>query len=219
MLRAGFTRPQGCRAGYRVELSCAPCGKQVQDLAQALANALHLSGRLRGEWNRGLPFIGFRLGAKLLARAHDGEALLVEQLLDVCDAFYVASAVHTLAGAALYGFELREFALPEAEHVSRQAAQGGNFAYAEVEFVWDENFIRFVLARSLFPGSHVLCAHDRAHAWGANGCTIVTQRGESARDNFESRVQQLALSNLAISRRRIEFDRKHGQWGKANRHL
>ena len=75
------------------------------------------AGDCGGKWNRCLPFLGFRLGTQLLARAHDGEALLVEQLLDMQDAFHIPSAVHALPGAAFHRLELRELALPEAQHV------------------------------------------------------------------------------------------------------
>ena len=44
-------------------LSRLPVRKQIQNLTQALADALHLYRRLRGKWNGRLAFIVFGFGA------------------------------------------------------------------------------------------------------------------------------------------------------------
>src|ERR1700730_16112978 len=75
VLGPGTQSPRSDTEDPTPRLSGAPGGKQFQDLAQPRADVLDFSRRLRGEWNRGLPFFGFRLGAKLLARTHDGESL------------------------------------------------------------------------------------------------------------------------------------------------
>ena len=104
------------------ELSRAPRREQTENLAKSLANVLDFGGRRRRKWNRGLTFIRFCLGTQLLPRAHDRETLFIEQLLDSQNAFHVAPAVHALPGAAFHRLQLREFALPEAQHVGGQPA-------------------------------------------------------------------------------------------------
>src|ERR1017187_6778276 len=147
----------------RPGLSRAPRREQIQYLAQALADVLDFGGRLRGEWNRGLPFFGFRLGSQLLPRPPNREALFVEQLLDSQDAFHIPPAVHPLPGAAFHRLQLRELALPEAQHVGGQAAQGSHFPDAEIQLVRDENFIRltFILARTFFSRTHARIGASR----------------------------------------------------------
>jgi hypothetical protein len=86
--------------------------------------------------------------------AIDGESLFVEQLLDAQHAFHIAAAVHALSGAAFYRLELGKFAFPEAQYIGRQPAQRGDFADAEIKFVGDEYFIRFILACTFFSRAH-----------------------------------------------------------------
>src|ERR1039458_7668532 len=109
---------------------------------------------MRRERDGGLRLVSLAFAAQLLARAGDGESLLIEQPLDVQHALDVALAVHALTRAALYRLQLRELGLPETQHVGRQVAQRGHFADAEIKFVGDENFIRFVLRRTLLAGRH-----------------------------------------------------------------
>ena len=146
-------------------LPCSARSEQSQNLSQTLADVLDFGGGMRGEWDGGLALVGFGFRAEVLARALDGESLVVEQLLDAQHAFHVALAVHALVRAALYRLQLREFAFPEAQYVGGQAAQAGHFADAEVELVGNENVVGFafgfgfILARAvrlcLFSGSHV----------------------------------------------------------------
>lgn len=119
--------------------------EQVQKFPQSLADVLNLRRNMGRKWDRGLRLIGFAFRAQLLARPRDGESLLVEQLLDAQDAFYVALAVHALPRAAFDRLQLREFRFPEAEHVCRQMTKDRDFADAEVQLIRDEDFIRLML--------------------------------------------------------------------------
>ena len=152
----GHAHERNDGSGYG--LACLSRREQIQNFPQTLANVLNLGGRLSGEWNGRLPLIGFHLRTQLLPRAHDREALFIEELLDSQDAFHIPPAVHALPGAAFYRLQLRELALPEAQHVGRKAAQRGHFPDAEIQLVRDENFIRLVFAivlgRALFSRSH-----------------------------------------------------------------
>src|ERR1022692_1659043 len=74
----------------------------------------------------------------MLAGPGDGEALVVEQLLDAQHIFHVTLTIHSLPGAALDRPELRELGFPEAQHVSRETAKAGYFTDAEVELVRDD---------------------------------------------------------------------------------
>ena len=128
---------------------------------------LQLGGGASGEGNGGLRFIGFDFGAKLLAGAGDGESFFVEQLLDAEDALDVAAPIHSLTGAAFDRLELREFRFPEAKHVGRETAQGGDLADAEVELVGDQDFVGsrrgwLALARSGSFRAHLFCVRSVA---------------------------------------------------------
>ena len=115
---------------------------------------MQFRGRLCGEWNCRLAFVGLGFRAQLLAGADDGESLFVEQLLDAQNILDVAAAVHSLSGAAFHRLELREFTLPEAQHVGRQAAQRGDFSDAEIKFIRNDDDIRLVFLRSFFSWAH-----------------------------------------------------------------
>jgi hypothetical protein len=84
-----------------------------------------------------LRFLLLQLRFEDLPRARDRVALAVEEAFDAQSHLDVATAVEALAGAALVGFELREFTLPEAQDVGWNVAESGDFADAEVEFVRD----------------------------------------------------------------------------------
>ena len=82
-----------------------------------------------------LRFFMPELGFKDLACAGDCVALVVEEAFDAQSHLDIATAIETLAGAAFVGFELREFALPEAQDVGRDVAEFRYFADAKVELV------------------------------------------------------------------------------------
>jgi hypothetical protein len=67
----------------------------------------------------------------------DGVALVVKEALDTEGHFDVAAAIETLASAAFVRLELREFALPEAEHIGGNVAEFSDLADAKVELVRD----------------------------------------------------------------------------------
>jgi hypothetical protein len=60
------------------ELSRSPRSEQTQYLSQPLANVLNLGGGVCRERNGGLSLVSFGFRAQVLARALDGESLLVE---------------------------------------------------------------------------------------------------------------------------------------------
>jgi hypothetical protein len=72
-----------------------------------------------------------------LTGAGDSVALVVEEGLDMESGLNIAAAIEALAGAAFVGFELREFALPEAKDIGGNVAELRDFADAEVELVRD----------------------------------------------------------------------------------
>lgn len=90
---------------------------------------------MSGKWQRRLVLLGLDLRAELLTSARNREALFIEKSSDAQHGVNIFAAVHSLSGAALHRFELREFRLPEAENIGRQPAKARNFADAEIEFV------------------------------------------------------------------------------------
>ena len=84
-----------------------------------------------------LRFLVPELGFEDLPCAGNGVALVVEETFNAQRHFDIATAIETLAGAAFVRFELREFALPEAEDVGWDVAEFRYFADAEVELVRD----------------------------------------------------------------------------------
>jgi hypothetical protein len=75
----------------------------------------------------------------MLARAGDGKTFFVKKFLDSQNTFYILVPVHSLPRAAFNRFELRKFRFPEAQNVSGEAAEAGDFANAKVEFLWDHH--------------------------------------------------------------------------------
>jgi len=144
------------------QLPCAARGKHAENLAEALADVLDLWRGAGWEGDCGLRLVGFVFRAQLLAGAGDSESLLVEQLLDAEHAFDVALAVHALSRAALDWLQLRKFGLPETQDIRGQVAQGSHFADAEIKFVGDEDFIRFVLRRAFFARCHFPHCHCKS---------------------------------------------------------
>ncbi len=107
----------------------------MEDLLEFMAHQGHVWSGIDGEREGGLAAFRFYFVAQLDAGAGDGEAVFIEKLLDADHGLDVALAIHALAGAALDGFELGKFGLPEAKDVGGKAAQAGHFADAEIELV------------------------------------------------------------------------------------
>ena len=80
---------------------------------------------------------GFGSRFEKLARALDGEALLVEQALDLQHHLDVLAAVEPVAGAGFLGAQPGKLGFPEAQHVGLDAGQARHVADPEVEFVGD----------------------------------------------------------------------------------
>jgi hypothetical protein len=72
-----------------------------------------------------------------LAGAGDGVSLGVDEALDLKNEFDFATAIETLAGAALVGLELGELGFPKAKDVGFEFADAGDVANFEVETVGD----------------------------------------------------------------------------------
>src|SRR5450631_2240967 len=122
-------------ASVRSILSFRLALEDPEDFLQALTNFLEVVGAaLLGKRQAGLHLRRLGLGLELLPRAGDGEAFRIQQLLNVKNILDVALAVHALTGAALYRLQLRELALPEAQHVCRKLAQFRNFTNPEIQF-------------------------------------------------------------------------------------
>src|ERR1035437_3655092 len=115
-------------------------GKNVQDLLQFIPQVRHTRRRFPGKRKRALVAIGLDLLAHLHPGARDREPVFIEQFLDPDYRLHIAFAVHALPGAALDGLQLRKFGFPEPKHVSRQAAQAGDFTDAEIELVRNDDF-------------------------------------------------------------------------------
>jgi hypothetical protein len=84
-----------------------------------------------------LRFLVPEFGFEDLPCAGNGVALVVEKAFNAKGHLDIAAAIETLTGTALVRFELREFALPEAQDVGGDIAEFGYFADAEVELVRD----------------------------------------------------------------------------------
>jgi len=107
-------------------------GEDGQDFLQTLANLTQIGRRLSREGKRRLFFVTLAFVAQMLTCPRDGVSLFVKQLLDADHILDVPPAVHALAGAALDGFQLREFRLPETQDIGGKAAESGDFADAEI---------------------------------------------------------------------------------------
>src|SRR5690606_18033732 len=81
-------------------------------------------------------FLGF-LAREALARAADGETLVVEQAADLADEQHVAPLVIAPVAATLDGLELRKFLLPVPQHVRLDAAELADFTDREVALARD----------------------------------------------------------------------------------
>src|SRR5690349_23417484 len=82
---------------------------------------------------------------ELVARATDGEALLVQQRADLADDDHVLALVVAAVAAALHGLELRELLFPVAQHVRLHAAEVADFADREIALAGDDRQFVIVL--------------------------------------------------------------------------
>lgn len=126
-------------------------GEEGEEVAEVLLELAEVGevragdGGVEGE-EHGLFLL--ELGFEDLARAGDGVSLVVEEGLDAEGVFDVAAAVEALTGAALVGFELGEFRLPEAQDVGGDVTEAGDFSDAEVELVGDDVATTIATGRS-----------------------------------------------------------------------
>src|SRR5215467_3492852 len=85
------------------------------------------------------------LARKLVARATDREALIVEETADLTDDDNVLPLVVAAIAPALDRLELREFLLPIAQHVRLHAAQLTHLPDGEVTLARDDRQLRVIL--------------------------------------------------------------------------
>src|SRR6185503_20364416 len=71
----------------------------------------------------------------MLARAIDGEALLIQQMLDLQQQLDVLAPVQSVTGAGFFGTQRRKFRLPVAEHVSFEPEHSADFADSKEELI------------------------------------------------------------------------------------
>src|SRR5262249_35063924 len=72
---------------------------------------------------------------KKLARSIDGEALLIQKMLDAQQELDVFAPVKPVAGPGLLGAQGRELRLPVAQDVGLDAQHDAHFADAEKQFI------------------------------------------------------------------------------------
>ena len=119
-----------------------------------MTNAAQVGSRVSGERQWRLVLDRGDFSTKLLPGARDGEAFVIEKLLDAQHRLHVFASIHALAGAALDWLELRKFGLPEAQNVGGKLAQAGNFSDAEIKFVGDDDLV-FPAGFGFGAGAHV----------------------------------------------------------------
>src|SRR5215472_4896432 len=112
-----------------------------QDLHQVFELDSHLLDDLLALGQIGARF----LARELVARAADGEALVVEQAPDLADHDHVLTLVVTAVAAALHGLELREFLLPIAQHLRLHPAQLAHLSDGEVALAGNDRQLRVIL--------------------------------------------------------------------------
>ena len=136
-----------------------------QDFLKSLPDVLQVCLRVNGERQGHLLLFAFSFVAQVLARAGDGVALVVKKGFDAHNIFDIATTVHALTGAAFHWLQLREFRLPETQHVSGQAAQASDLADPKVKLLGDQNLARVVrFCVALFPGTHAVSEKRRHFA-------------------------------------------------------
>src|SRR3989338_2086800 len=174
---AGFEPATSCTPSRRAKPGCAtsrlqstmvsPAGKDGQQSHELGADGAELRARRlavharrcgggSGRRNRRSGFGDGREDChlELLARAGDGETLLVEQPLDGEHGLDVLAAVDSLAVLALGGLEARELGLPVAQHVGLDLGQRRHFAD---------------LVRVLLGDLRAVAAHTVAYASAGGG--------------------------------------------------
>src|SRR6266496_464698 len=129
------------RFGSRVSMS-VPRRKHSEDLLQPVAESPEVRSGVGGKGKRRLVLFHLDVRPQLLPGSGNGEAFIIEKLLDAKGGFNILAAVHPLPGAAFDWFELREFSLPETEHVSRQTAKLGDLSDSELQFFRNDDFWR-----------------------------------------------------------------------------
>src|SRR5579862_6177485 len=125
----------------RLELRALPPALAAQDLHQVFELDPHLLDDLLA-----LAQVGARFFAReLVARAADGEALVVEQAPDLADDDHVLPLVVAAVAAALHRLELRELLLPIAQHVRLHAAELAHLSDGEVALARDDRQLSVIL--------------------------------------------------------------------------
>src|SRR3989338_5799683 len=116
-----------------------------------LANFLTQRGSIHSRNRHG--GMDFRLAGitQAIARAADGEALLVQQLADTPDQQHLMVLVVAAVAAALDRLELGEFLLPIAQHMRLDPAQFADFTDGEIAFGGDRREL----------GIRLVVFHDR----------------------------------------------------------
>src|SRR5438270_4489785 len=146
---SAFQAPKVCSSAHP-NVRRVLCGRlalwrqQRENVLKTLTDTLQLGGwDTGGKWQHVLRALLLDLALESFASAGDGEPLIVEKLLDAQHVLDVALTIHALPGGTLDRLELREFTFPETQHVSRQAAQLGDFTDTEVQLLRYERLFEF----------------------------------------------------------------------------
>src|SRR6185369_3930187 len=108
----------------------------------AACAALRAAGPDRG---LGLLLVRARV-VEAVARAADGEALLVQELADAADEQHLVVLVVAAVAAALHGLQLGEFLLPVAKHVRLHPAELAHLTDGEVALCGNRRKLSFPAA-------------------------------------------------------------------------
>ena len=127
-------RSSCCGAALAAAQEDRPAGRlAAQDLNEFLELEAHLMNELLA-----LIEIHLRIVArKAIARAADGEALLVEKTANLANDEHVLPLVIAAISAALDGLELRKLLLPVTQHVRLDAAEVAHLTDGEVALARD----------------------------------------------------------------------------------
>lgn len=74
---------------------------------------------------------------QMFAGSGNGEAFLVEQVLDVENQLDILAPIKAMPGAGFLGAQRREFSFPEPQHVGLDARQARDLTYPEIQLVGD----------------------------------------------------------------------------------
>ena len=164
-------------------------------------------GRIKGRRKEMTLLLGRALGVvgQKLSRPGDGEALPVEQPLDLQHDLDILTAVEAVPGFALSGFKRRELGLPKSQHIGLCMRQLAHLTDAEIKLVRDEDLGKLDVggtARVCWAGSR----HSKPQAKVEvqlqailENCAGSVKRSESrSREAKELRV--FDLSPLTITR-------------------